>query len=383
MPEVPPVIPQETARDGHVIVWSDLKSEHAWAEPAIDYVGDANDWMRDFRAKPDGTYPFRPDAIETRRYLARAVVRAFAPRAKTDPSVVFTDIDASSPFFRFASIAVGRGWMGRSPDGAFQPDRNVTMTMLHRVLVLALGLRPAARSLNALHARDGVRFKLPAGFGTTLLGMRLFLRYNNWDEAKDVGPASPMSRAQVAYSLFRAKTQASWYLQDLLDQYRGIRLPHLGPRQQEIVRWGVRYVGYPYVWGGEWGYARPEPTALGGQPIPGFDCSGLTWWAIRKDDGGSWDVAPPRPYRGWDLPQRTSRDMATLTTTRIRFGDLRPGDIMFYDGEGNDGIADHVNTFIGNGFALDSSSSPGGVTLMWIGDGWYRDHFMYGRRVLG
>ena len=54
---------------------------------------------------------------------------------------------------------------------------------------------------------------------------------------------------------------------------------------------------------------------------------------------------------------------------------------MFYDGDG-DGTVDHVDTYIGNGFALDSSSTPGGVTIMWVGDGWYRDHFVHGRRVL-
>ena len=43
---------------------------------------------------------------------------------------------------------------------------------------------------------------------------------------------------------------------------------------------------------------------------------------------------------------------------------------------------DHVDTYIGNGYALDSSSTPGGVTIMWVGDGWYRDHFVHGRRVL-
>ena len=41
-----------------------------------------------------------------------------------------------------------------------------------------------------------------------------------------------------------------------------------------------------------------------------------------------------------------------------------------------------VDTFIGNGWALDTSSSAGGVTIMWVGDGWYRDHFVHGRRVL-
>ena len=40
---------------------------------------------------------------------------------------------------------------------------------------------------------------------------------------------------------------------------------------------------------------------------------------------------------------------------------------MFYDGDG-DGTVDHVDTYIGNGFALDSSSTPGGVTIMWVGE---------------
>ena len=40
--------------------------------------------MRDF-ARRDGTYPFKPDALETRKYFARAVVLAFAPDAHVDP----------------------------------------------------------------------------------------------------------------------------------------------------------------------------------------------------------------------------------------------------------------------------------------------------------
>ena len=128
------------------------------------------------------------------------------------------------------------------------------------------------------------------------------------------------------------------------------------------------------------GLDAPEPSALGGQPRSGFDCSGLTWWLLRADDG-AWRVHPPRPYAGWSLPQRTSYDMAGQAPKRLKFADLKPGDIMFYDGDGN-GTVDHVDTYIGNGYSLDSSSTPGGVTIMWVGDGWYRDHFVWGRRVL-
>ena len=162
---------------------------------------------------------------------------------------------------------------------------------------------------------------------------------------------------------------------ELIAQYQDIELPSLTPDQQAIVQWGVQYAGYPYVYGGEWGI----PTSSYGQAVPGFDCSGFTWWLLRASDGAYWNVSPPRPYPGWDLPQRTSADMATVG--KLSYDQLQPGDLMFYDGDG-DGRVDHVDTFIGNGWALDSSSTPGGVTVMWVGDGWYRDHFVHGRRVL-
>jgi cell wall-associated NlpC family hydrolase len=378
----PPPIPVVYDRTDRVLAraatvsFSDISDEHAWAATAIEHVGVTHDWMRDFAPNDDGTYPFRPNAIETRKYFARSIVKAFAPDDEPDPAIVFSDVDPSTAWYRYANVAVQRGWMTRTADGAFLPDQPVTMRTAHRGLVLALGLRPAAKALERLHTHDGVTFDTPPGFGTTMLGLRLGLRYNfpSGSESKDVGPADPLPRAYVAYSLFRATTQPSWTVPDLLEQYGDVELPHLGPRQLQLVRWGVRYVGYPYYWGGEWGIANAS------QSRTGFDCSGLTWWLLRRATTG-WEVAPPRPYLGWSLPERTSAEMARLTPERLSFGELRPGDIMFYDGDGN-GIVDHVDTYIGNGYALDSSSTPGGVTVMWVGDGWYRDHFVYGRRVL-
>ena len=362
------------------MTWSDVDSSDAWAKQAIGYVGGAHTWMRDYPANEDGTYPFRPGKTETRKYFARALVRAFAPIEETDPSIVFSDLDPTSPFYPFANIAVKLGWM-TTTDDAFLPDSAVTLVTVHRALVLHLGLGGAASALNDIHTPNGVGFDTPPGFGTMVLGYRLGLRYNNTDESKDLTPTQPMPRAQVAYSIFRAATQPSWTVPEMQRQYADVELPRLGGARRKLVQWGIRFAGYPYVWGGEWGNDHPEPTALGGQPIPGFDCSGLTWWLIRANDTYSWKVSPPRPYAGWSLPERTSASMASNTVKRIRFADLRPGDVMFYDGNG-DHIVDHVDTYIGNGFSLDSSSTPGGVTIMWVGDGWYRDHFVFGRRVL-
>ena len=374
-----PIVVPEGPMRGATFKWSDLDASDAWAKAAIDYVGKAKDWMRDFAPGADGKVPFRPDMLETRKYFARAAVKAFAPDEAIDAAITFPDLEPSQTFFRWANVAVKLGWMRRTTDGRFAPDKPVSMATVHRVLIQALGMRDVAKQLDNLHTRDGVAFDTPANFGALMLGLRLGLRYNSEYEANDVGPSTPMPRSQVAYSLYKAKHLDTWVVPYVRDQYDGIVLPKMGPSRQAIVRWGVKYVGFPYVWGGEWGFKTSEPSALGGQPIPGFDCSGLSWWNLRANDGGAWKIAPPRPYGGWALPQRTSADMARIG--HLKYAQLLPGDLMFYDGD-FDGTVDHVDTFIGNGYALDSSSTPGGVTIMWVGNGWYRDHFVHGRRVL-
>jgi cell wall-associated NlpC family hydrolase len=377
-PPIPVVVPAERSARAASFRWADVDASDAWARRAIDHVGKANDWMRDFAPRAGGKRPFKPDMIQTRKYLARAVVKAFARNGTIEPSITFTDLDPSQSFYRWANIAVQRGWMRRTADGRFQPDRPVTTSLLHAVLVDVLGMRGVARELDALRTRDGVTIATPPRFGALVLGMRLGLRFNSSDERMDVGPATPLTRAQVAYSLFKATTLPSGTTTWIGDQYEGIELPPMSRKRLDIVRWGVRYAGFPYVWGGEWGGANP-PLALGGQPVPGFDCSGLVWWAMRRNDGGAWKVHPPRPYAGWELGQRTSADMARYG--KLKYDRLRPGDLMFYDGN-DDGTVDHVDVYIGNGYALDSSNTPGGVTIMWVGSGWYRDHFVHGRRIL-
>jgi len=364
------------------ITFADLDGSDVWAKEGIVWVAKTNTWMLDFAPNKDGTYNFRPDAIETRKYFARSIVRAFAPSEEPDPTIVLTDVDPSASWYKYAAIAVGHGWMG-ARHGAFDPDGPMTMASVHRALVLALRLGRAAKALNEIHTRDGVTFHHAPNFGTTVLGMRLYLRYNapTGSESMDVDPTDRMPRSQVAYSLWRATTQPSYAVPNLRTQYANVELPNLGPRATDIVQWGIRYAGYPYVWGGEWGLESPEPSALGGQPRSGFDCSGISWWILRKDDGGAWNVHPPRPYLGWSLPQRTSADMATMSPKKLTYKQLVPGDLMFYDGDRN-GTVDHVDTYIGNGYALDSSSTPGGVTIMWVGDGWYREHFKWGRHIL-
>src|SRR5262245_33320715 len=70
------------------IRWSDVPRSH-WARNAIDHVGATNDWMRDYKANEDGTYPFRPDRRESRQLFARSLFRAFGAGLVKDPAIVF------------------------------------------------------------------------------------------------------------------------------------------------------------------------------------------------------------------------------------------------------------------------------------------------------
>ncbi|MGZ5352769.1 MAG: C40 family peptidase [Actinomycetota bacterium] len=357
------------------IVWSDVTRKH-WARTAIDFVGATNEWMRDSRAAVDGSYAFKPDVLESRRLFARTLYRAFGSELVADETISFDDLPPEHRFYPAASLAVSQGWIEMAGT-SFLPNEPVTTRVVHRALVLALGLGDLAAGADALHLRDGTEVPTPEGFGTLLLGMRLGLRYNHGDEALDVGPDTPLPRAEVAWSLYRAATAPTW-VRDSLAPYATMELPNLSAKMLEVVSWGAGYVGYPYIWGGDWGEATPDAYCCGWQPQGGFDCSGVTWWAMKKASAG-WDNTPPRAYAGWDLPERSSAQMASVGL-RLRWDEIRPGDLLFYDGN-EDGTVDHVDTYLGNGWALDSGSSNAGVTITYVAGTWYEDHFVHARRL--
>ena len=89
-----------------------------------------------------------------------------------------------------------------------------------------------------------------------------------------------------------------------------VQLPPLSARQRQIVSFALRYVGYPYVWGGTW------PTAaspFGRQAHGGFDCSGFVWWVLKLNFG----YAIPNG-------QRTAAAMAAHAKPRIPWPSSSP-----------------------------------------------------------
>ena len=249
MPSAPIVEPKGTrTRSGTratTFSFSDVTSADAWAQRAIDYVAGRNDWMRDFAPNPDGTYTFAPGALETRKYLARALVLAFAPDELPDPTIVFSDVDPVDTWYRYAAVAVSHGWIRGRPTARSCPTKPVTMAVVHRALVLALGLEDAAKGLDDIHTARGQTFDVPRDFGTTVLGMRLFLRYNapTGKEGNDVDPRAPDAGAGGLLAL--AREDRGLVLRGRsADAVHERRAPEAGARSAtRLVQWGIRWAG--------------------------------------------------------------------------------------------------------------------------------------------
>ena len=84
-------------------------------------------------------------------------------------------------------------------------------------------------------------------------------------------------------------------------------------------------IGVPYEWGGA-------------SPGVGFDCSGLAMWA--------WGQA------GVDLPHSAEAQYESIE--HISFGELQPGDLIFY---ASGGYIYHVIIYIGGGQAIQAEQT--------------------------
>jgi hypothetical protein len=134
--------------------FSDVPAKY-WAATSIKAVAQDRAWMQDY-----GTSTFRPEEFLRRRHLAKAVVMAFAPTQAADPALTFSDLPAEDPSYRYANVAVKRGWM-TAPNGQFAPDGTVSKLDLDRALVRALGLGAEIQGLDAIRTADGVHAGAP------------------------------------------------------------------------------------------------------------------------------------------------------------------------------------------------------------------------------
>ena len=114
----------------------------------------------------------------------------------------------------------------------------------------------------------------------------------------------------------------------------------------------IALVGTPYHWGGN-------------TPQGGFDCSGLVGYVFT-------DAA------GVTLP-RTSAAMSELGRRKLAIDLLQPGDLVFFEGGRDIG---HVGIYVGERRFVHAPNSGGTVRLDSLDGAWWKDHFVYGKRIL-
>jgi peptidoglycan DL-endopeptidase CwlO len=121
--------------------------------------------------------------------------------------------------------------------------------------------------------------------------------------------------------------------------------PVTAPSRANVVAIAMRYLGVPYRWGGA-------------SPSTGFDCSGFTMYVYAQV--------------GITLPHYTGSQYAMGVP--VSRSQLQPGDLVFFDGLGHEGI------YVGNNQFIHAPHTGDVVKISSI-SGWYASTYVGARRV--
>ena len=118
-------------------------------------------------------------------------------------------------------------------------------------------------------------------------------------------------------------------------------------RRSRTVRLVQRFIGVPYLWGGE--------------SVTGFDCSGLVKYVYALA-GIAMPHNAAQQYR-YGVP--VSRD------------ELKPGDLVFFDELRHNGI------YVGDGRFIHAGQTGGNVGVARLEDAWFKIRWFGARRLTG
>ena len=353
-----------------------------WARGVIDWVTDRG--SPGSRLLDDYGELFKPGRTISRAQLARALAIASGHRGETVPKVAIPDMTPErNRCYEDAQVVLHYGFLGlitKNGKRGFYPGRAVAAATAEAAIVRWLAQAHPSTDwtmLTALRSRrwqpaPGWKPSLPSYFATTIAARQLLLRRNHpsGSDGREVLPTERVNRAEVAYMLRRAyASSGSLYG---IDKYADLSLPALSARQRQVLSCAFRYIGYPYVWGGEW---PTKASPYGRQASGGFDCSGFTFYVMQL-------------RLGYAVRGRGAGDQAKLAKPRLRRGRLKPGDLIFFGDRGaKSTVAQiyHAAIAMGNGWFIHSTGSSDGVTIASLDDPYntyWRSHFAWGRRVL-
>ena len=110
-----------------------------------------------------------------------------------------------------------------------------------------------------------------------------------------------------------------------------------------------KYLGYPYVWGGS-------------NPGTSFDCSGFVSWVIN--------------HSGWNVGRLGAQGLCNICTL-VSGANVRPGDLVFFEGTyDTDGVS-HVGIYVGNNMMIHCGDP---ISYTNLNSSYWQSHFYaYGR----
>jgi cell wall-associated NlpC family hydrolase len=247
----------------------------------------------------------------------------------------------------------------------------VSVSAFDRLVVDQLGLADVAAHVQRATAAAGLR--PPSYYGTEVVARYLGLRYDHpaGTDQLELFPWDPITRADAAWSLAQVLDDGSWSIQSARQTLMTYALPRMSADQLTALRIAASRIGYPYV------YAGTTDTTADGLAHGGFDCSGFVW-RVFKVSGLSW---------GHQIAGRTAAQMAGEIPhrDRLRYGQLRPGDLLFFGSAHFNSTATeanviHTGIYLGDNWVIHSSGQ--GVYVLPLRGGWLGDQFAWGRRVL-
>ena len=359
--------------------YTDVPTSH-WAHAAIEAVTERS--ASGHRLLDDYGSVFRPEQAITRAQLARTLVLASGHYGEKVAAATIKDVGPGHRYYNVIEIALHLGFMNLDSEGNFKPDGPVPASQAEVAIVRWLEERYASSDWTLLTSlkpsrwrpNDGWKTDAPSYLPYIVASRQLQLRYNHPSDADghEVTPSQAIDRAEVAYMFWRAyAVSGEWMLYGLAD-YKSIAFPPLSERQKQITRFALKFVGYPYIWAGEY---PTKNSPYGPQKAGGFDCSGLLFYIMKMH---------------FEYPitvnERGAHDMAERAKPRITRKQLQSGDLIFFGPKGPKSSVEsiyHAGLYLGDGWFIHSTGSTDGVTLSSLdSSSYYKSYFAWGRRVL-
>src|SRR5450756_2149738 len=363
----------------HAQSYTDVPKSH-WAHAVIEAITQRG--PTGHKVLDDYGELFKPEKAITRELLARSLVLASGNYGENVTTVAIKDVATGDRYYSVIQVALHHGYMNLGTDGAFRPRDPVPAYQAEVAIIHWLSERYSSSNWTLLSSLKPSRWQPNVGWKTDapaylpyiVASRQLQLRYNHPSDADghEVTPNQAIDRAEVAYMFWRAyAVSGEWMLYGLAD-YKSIAFPPLSERQKQIARFALKFVGYPYIWAGEY---PTKNSPYGPQKAGGFDCSGLLFYIMKMH---------------FEYPitvnERGAHDMAERAKPRITRKQLQSGDLIFFGPKGPKSSVEsiyHAGLYLGDGWFIHSTGSTDGVTLSSLdSSSYYKSYFAWGRRVL-